>query len=110
MENTETMTEVNNQMLEQVAIEETPFTAVRLDEKWFLTMGKYRLTETLQSLEECKEAAKDASWIRIMQIINIMIKENENEREKTKLHLESDKGVTNGKKTRNNKGEQRESN
>lgn len=70
------------EMLEQVPIEGTPFTAVRLDDKWFLTMGKYRLTNELKTLEECKQEAKDASWHRIMQIMNIVIIEHEQAKNK----------------------------
>jgi len=70
----------SRQLLEQVPIEDTPFTAVKLDDKWFLTLGKYRLSEVMPSLEMVKEDAKDASWNRIMQIILIMIKENEQQK------------------------------
>lgn len=69
------------QLLEQYPIKDTPFTAVKFEDKWFLTMGKYRLTEKLNSKKECEEAAKDASWIRIMQIIKIVIQEHEAEKE-----------------------------
>jgi len=68
-------------MLETIPIEDTPFTAIRLDDKWFLTLGKYRLSDTLRSLEEVREDARDASWIRIMQICKIMIAEERREQE-----------------------------
>lgn len=66
----------SKQLVEQTKIEGTPFTAIRIDEKYFLTLGKYRLTNQLTSLEECKLEAQDASWDRIMQVIQIMIEEN----------------------------------
>ncbi|AXH75535.1 MAG: hypothetical protein [Microviridae sp.] len=69
-------TSSSNEMLEKVPIEGTPFHAIRFDQKWFLTMGHYRISEEMNSLKEVQEDAKDASWIRIMQIMNIMIKEN----------------------------------
>ena len=87
MNNEETTTTNENQLVQQIPIEGTPFTAVKLEDYWFLTMGKYRLTEKLKSLEECKEEAKDASWYRIMQIINIMIKENKEQEEQLKQML-----------------------
>lgn len=65
------------QLFEQLPIDETPFTAVKMGEHWFLTMGKYRLSQELKSYEECETEAKDASWIRIMQIINICIRESD---------------------------------
>lgn len=66
------------QLFEQVPIHDTPYTAVKMEDKWFLTLGKYRLTNQLGSLEECKAEATDASWNRIMQVIQIMIEENNN--------------------------------
>ena len=71
------------QLIEIVPIEGTPFTAVRHDDKWFLALGKYRLTEVLKSQEQCIEESKDASWFRIMQIIKLMIEEHES----TKVQL-----------------------
>lgn len=75
---------LKSELVEIKPIEETPFTAVKAGENWFLALGKYRLTEPLPTEEACKEEAKDASWLRIMQIIKIMIQEHETEKEKTK--------------------------
>lgn len=71
----------NKKLTEAVKIENTPFTAIRLDETWFLTMGKYRLTNQLGSLEECKAEAADSSWERIMTIIKIMLIEHDLEKQ-----------------------------
>lgn len=71
----------SKQLLEQVPINDTPFTAIRMEDKWFLALGKYRLTNQLGSLEECKAEAQDASWIRIMQIMKIVIQEHEAEKQ-----------------------------
>lgn len=77
----------NSKLFEQVPIENTPFTAVKMDDKWFLTMGKYRLSEKLNSLDEVKAEAMDASWMRIMQIMRIMIEEDKKNNEtKTQLN------------------------
>lgn len=67
---------INGKLLESVAIHNTPFHAVRFENKWFLTMGKYRLTNQLNNLEECKAEATEDSWIRRMQIMKIMITEH----------------------------------
>lgn len=71
----------SSEMLEQKTIEGTPFTAVRFGNNWFLAMGKYRLTAEgeCNSYEECEHESENASWWRIMQIINIMIQENKTE-------------------------------
>lgn len=62
------------ELIKRVEIEGTPFTAILVEEKWFLAAGKYRLTEPLKSLEECKKESKP-TWPRIMQMIYIV---NEN--------------------------------
>lgn len=40
-----------------------------------LTIGKYRLTEPMETLEAIKADAERADWWRVMQIINLMIEE-----------------------------------
>lgn len=72
----------NYELIERIEIEDTPFTAIRNDKEWFLTMGKYRLTEPLQSLKEVKENAEKSDWFRVMQIIGIMIEEYETKKNK----------------------------
>lgn len=73
----EESTSGKNELMEKVEVKDTPFTAIRMDDKWFLTMGKYRLTEPRESLDAVMKDAEDASWWRILQVINIMIQENE---------------------------------
>lgn len=65
----------SNSLIERVEIDGTPFTAIRNEEEWFLTMGKYRLTQAMKTLEEVKNDATNTDWFRIMQIIGIMIEE-----------------------------------
>lgn len=65
------------QLIEYIPIEDSPFTAVRKEEEWFLMMGRYRLNNTpFKTLKEVKEDAKDASWHRIMQVVGVMIDQN----------------------------------
>lgn len=76
MNGTTVQVDDKRQLYQTVPIENTPFTAVKMDDQWFLTMGKYRISEKMDTLEEVQEDAKDASWYRIMTIINIMIQED----------------------------------
>lgn len=64
------------QLVEQHAIPNTPFTAIKYDSKWYLTMGKYRLTKELPTKEKAIYESKNASWNRLMQVIQIMIDNN----------------------------------
>lgn len=83
---------INGKLLESIAIHNTPFHAVRFENKWFLTLGKYRLTNQLNNLEECKAEANEDGWLRRMQIMKIMITE----------HLEEIKLLEELKKTEKN--------
>lgn len=65
----------SKKLIEQIKIEGTPFTAIKHDTKWYLTLGKYRLTEGMSTFRAVQKESKDASWYRIMQIMNIMIDE-----------------------------------
>lgn len=71
--------EPNNDYSRQLVVKEdipdTPFKAVKFGEQWYLTLGKYRLTEGM-TRDEVIQAAYDTSWERIMQIIQILIDEN----------------------------------
>lgn len=81
------MTETKNTQLKEVEpIEGTPFTAVKIEEKWFLSFGQYRLSEMLESKEECIDNSKDTSWERLMTIMNIVI-ENCDKTQETERRL-----------------------
>lgn len=65
----------NDKLIEQIPLEGTPFHATKRGDEWYLTFGRYRLTDNLGSLEKVKHDAGDASWFRIMQIMGIVIEE-----------------------------------
>lgn len=68
----------SSELIKQTPIPDTPFTVLKYNDDYFLTMGKYRLTKALPSQNACLKAATDASWNRILQVIQIMINENQN--------------------------------
>lgn len=70
----------SEQLVEQIKLSGTPFTIVRIEDKWFLTIGKYRLTNQLNTREEAEAEVHDATWDRMMQIMKIMILEHEDEK------------------------------
>lgn len=69
--------EQDTMLFQQKELNDGPFTAVKMDDKWFLTMGKYRLTEPMKTFEEVEAEAENTSWHRIMQVVQIMIEENQ---------------------------------
>jgi len=93
----------SNQLVEYKQIPETPFTAARMEDKWFLLLGRYRLTKEgeMKSYNDCAKATKDVSWHRLMQVMHIVsqdaIKQHEIEKQapvndpaQTKLKLNQD--------------------
>jgi len=68
--------EKDTMLFQQFQVDDGPFTTVKLDDKWFLTMGKYRLTEPMESREATEANARQITWHRIMQVVQIMIEEN----------------------------------
>ncbi|AXH72096.1 MAG: hypothetical protein [Microviridae sp.] len=62
-----------NQLVEIKPIEGTPFAAIKTEKKWHLVLGKYRLTNELDSYEQCLAETMNTTWERIMQVIQIMI-------------------------------------
>lgn len=71
----------HEELIEYHEIKDTPFTIARQDKDWFVLMGKYRLTQNLQTKEEAIKEARSKSWIRIMQVINIMMIDHDNEKQ-----------------------------
>lgn len=63
------------QLVETLMVEDTPFTILKWDEKYYLCLGKYRLTEALDSKEQAMEEVNNASWFRMLQIIHAVVHE-----------------------------------
>lgn len=66
-------------LAEYEAIENTPFTAVRIDNKgWFLALGNNRLTEPMETKEEVKEHLKRELWNVLLATILIIVNSEKN--------------------------------
>lgn len=64
-----------NELTELINIEDTPFTAVRIENKYFLAMGKYRLTELFDTYEAVTAEIHNITWNRLTQVIAIICME-----------------------------------
>lgn len=55
----------------------TPFTGISLNggESWFLTMGKYRVTDDGNTLDELWELVIDRNWELMMNCISAVVTE-----------------------------------
>lgn len=78
-ENTNNVDSSKSELVEMVKVENTPFTLIRQESEWYVTIGKYRISESIGSKEEAMEDAKRVDWERVMQVCGIMI-ENYNEK------------------------------
>ena len=67
--------EQQEQLVEVQQIENTPFQRLKHKGKLYLALGKYRLTEELETEEELTREVMDESWFRIMQVADIMARE-----------------------------------
>lgn len=75
-----------NEMIKKEEIKETPFTIITIDEKSFGSMGDYRITEPMGTVEEVRKELKKITWNRILQVVMILdeVKEKMNKINKTK--------------------------
>lgn len=68
------------QLVEEKPIEGTPFIARRIDDKWFMTLGHYRMTEVYESYEELREktnlginADGTINWHLLLNVISALM-------------------------------------
>lgn len=59
-------------LVEVVDIEGSPFKAIKNEKEWHVVLGRYRLTEALESFEKCKEDAQRTDWNRLIQVMTIV--------------------------------------
>lgn len=69
----------DKQLYQNLPIDGTPFNAVKVQEKWFITLGKYKISENFDTYEEAINDSQNTDWIRIMTIMNIIIMNREEE-------------------------------
>lgn len=59
----------NSEMFTHEQVEETPFTIIKHEEKYFGVLGNHRVTQLFDTKEECENDLKDINWNRVMQVI-----------------------------------------
>lgn len=62
---------------EIIPVHNTPFTAVRSNNRWDVIMGKYRLANELESKEDAIAWALRIDWDKIMTVIGLCLTEQE---------------------------------
>jgi hypothetical protein len=69
----------NKELIQREEIENSPFSIITTENESFGVMGKYRITEPMNSKEEVKKELENITWNRITQVIlliNELQKEN----------------------------------
>lgn len=64
------------ELTEQRIIGDSPFTAVRIEEKWMIVIGKYKIEEMLPSYLACEQYVKDNLWKLIGCFVTAVIEWN----------------------------------
>lgn len=65
----------DKQLIQKIQIEDTPFFAGKQEGKWYLLLGKYRLTDALPSIVDVVNDAKQTTWERYFDIMQIIATE-----------------------------------
>jgi hypothetical protein len=68
--------EKNRELISKTEIPNTPFTVVNIDNEFYGVMGKYRLTEGVETEQKCIELVSEISWNRLIQVILILKEED----------------------------------
>lgn len=64
---------MNKELIETTFLENTPFAIVRLDNKYFVGCGQYRLTNYMDTKDEAEEYARRITWNNITAVIAVIV-------------------------------------
>lgn len=70
----ENPTRENSTLINYEKIPGTPFTIINQEEKWFIVMGDWRITESTLTREEQIKKLEEEKWLIIMHMTIICIK------------------------------------
>lgn len=80
VEETDKQNSSNDQLVEHIAIRtdqgKTPFTASRMEDKWFITIGKYRVPNHFTSYDELVDHVENNLWEMVGLFITVVVEEN----------------------------------
>ena len=72
---TEIKEQPGKELIKRYTIADTPFTVIEEGGQFFGVMGKYRVTLSYDTREECENDLKEITWNRILQVSLILIQE-----------------------------------
>jgi len=65
----DTITIENHELIKRHEIKDTPFTIIEIENKFFATMGQFRLTETYDTYQEAHDKITANTWNNITNLI-----------------------------------------
>lgn len=67
--------QTNEELTKVEEIKDSVFSCVEIDGKYFLALGKYRLSELTEVKQEVYDSVNDTSWERLLSVMHIVAKE-----------------------------------
>ena len=67
--------EKNEELVEFITIEETPFTIVKQNDIWCILMGKYLIEKGYETKEEAEKNAKAINWDKLLKVVLVLFEE-----------------------------------
>lgn len=62
----------SSEIVETHQVENTLFVVRKLDDKWFVTLGQYKMSPIVNSKEEALAFLQPITWDMIMKVMNVM--------------------------------------
>ncbi|AXH76973.1 MAG: hypothetical protein [Microviridae sp.] len=66
----------NEKLYESTPIQDTPFQVVKMQEKYFLALGKYRLTDLMDTFEAVEQEVINSTWDLLFRVISVAVTES----------------------------------
>jgi len=63
----------NEELIKRERIEGTPFDAINEGKGWFLTMGRFKITETTEDLEELRKQTEGTNWGLLGNVVSAIV-------------------------------------
>lgn len=62
----------SEELIKRTEVENSPFIIININDEYFGTLGKYRITEIYNNFNDCKNDLEKITWNRITQVIQLI--------------------------------------
>lgn len=70
---------MNEELVTATPVEDTPFHIIKTGDKYFLALGKYRLTELFDSFGDVETEVINSTWELLFKVISVAVTESINQ-------------------------------